>query len=88
MPFFLGAAGVLGLDASVGVQFLLYGEQAEKVVVVEGGQGRGIKWRWREVSGWMRGWVPSNSEVKTEEGESEGLLNRTGEHHGQAYGAL
>lgn len=89
MPFFLGAAGVLGLDASVGVQFLLYGERTEKVVVVEGGQGRGRKWRWREVSGWMRGWVPSTSESKAEEGGERGaLLERSEQHRGQDYGAL
>ncbi|EME85502.1 uncharacterized protein MYCFIDRAFT_109882, partial [Pseudocercospora fijiensis CIRAD86] len=56
LPFFLGAAGVLGLDASVGVQFLIYGEGPEKLVVVEEEQGRR---RWRRVSGWIRGWMPS-----------------------------
>ncbi|KAK8188902.1 PQ loop repeat-domain-containing protein [Phyllosticta capitalensis] len=55
-PFFLGAAGVLIMDAAVGVQFWLYGEGTEKTVVVpdEGG----AKWRWRKLSGWMRGWIP------------------------------
>jgi hypothetical protein len=35
LPFFLGAAGVLGLDASVGVQFLIYGAAAQKLVVLD-----------------------------------------------------
>ncbi|KAK8162253.1 PQ loop repeat protein [Phyllosticta citrichinensis] len=55
-PFWLGAAGVLIMDAAVGVQFWLYGEGTERTVVVpdEGG----AKWRWRKLSGWMRGWIP------------------------------
>lgn len=73
MPFFLGAAGVLALDASVGVQFLLYGESDEaKVVVVDVEEGRGRVGRWRRVSGWMRGWVPSFGEG--DERERRGLL--------------
>ncbi|KAK3691519.1 hypothetical protein LTR37_018596 [Vermiconidia calcicola] len=83
MPFFLGAAGVLGLDASVGVQFLLYGEGRSKVCVVEDGRGR--RWRWRRVSGWMRGWVPSISESKG--GVQEALLERN-DQCGEGYGAL
>jgi hypothetical protein len=35
LPFFLGAAGVLGLDASVGVQFLIYGDATQKLVVLD-----------------------------------------------------
>lgn len=54
-PFWLGAAGVLGLDGAVGAQFLMYGEE-KKVAIVRDERGRG---RWRRVSGWMRGWVPS-----------------------------
>ncbi|MCJ1250847.1 hypothetical protein MMC30_008075 [Trapelia coarctata] len=53
-PFWLGAAGVLALDAAMGVQFLIFGE---KEVVVKTGRRR--HGRWRRVSGWMRGWVPS-----------------------------
>ena len=83
LPFFLGAAGVLGLDASVGVQFILYGEGNSKVVVVEERKGR--KWRWRRVSGWMRGWVPSNGENKSE--GREALLERS-DQRGEGYGAL
>jgi hypothetical protein len=84
LPFFLGAAGVLALDASVGAQFLLYGEKEAKVIVVEEGQGQ--KWRWRRVSGWMRGWVPSFGE---EDGsERQGLLESGGRDAGIGYGSL
>lgn len=65
MPFFLGAAGVLVMDAAMGVQFVLYGSSSDaeeggeisEVLVVEndGVKGPG---RWRKVSGWMRGWMP------------------------------
>jgi uncharacterized protein with PQ loop repeat len=86
LPFFLGAAGVLGLDASVGVQFLLYGESETKVVVVEEGTPR---WRWRRVNGWMRGWVPSISESSPDIQEREALLERSnGRAEGNGYGAL
>lgn len=86
MPFFLGAAGVLGLDASVGVQFLLYGEREAKVIVVE--EERGQIGRWRRVSGWMRGWVPSFGEGDA--GERRGLLEGDGgrEETGVGYGSL
>jgi hypothetical protein len=83
MPFFLGAFGVLGLDGSVGLQFLIYGDGNDKVVVVE--ESRGNRWRWRKVSGWMRGWVPSISEGKGQ--EREALLERS-EQHGEGYGAI
>lgn len=81
LPFFLGAFGVLGLDASVGVQFVLYGEGGSKVVVVEEGNSS----RWRKVSGWMRGWVPSTSEGK--EVEREALLQHS-DQRGDDYGAI
>jgi len=92
MPFFLGAAGVLGLDASVGVQFLLYGEREAKVMVVVDDEGeRGQRGRWRRVSGWMRGWVPSFREGG--EGERRGLLEDGRDGNGRvetgvSYGAL
>jgi uncharacterized protein with PQ loop repeat len=66
-PFWLGAAGVLALDAAVGVQFIMFrvreaeedapGGRTTDVLVVarEGVRGPG---RWRRVSGWMRGWMP------------------------------
>ncbi|KAL9633064.1 MAG: hypothetical protein Q9164_004921 [Protoblastenia rupestris] len=57
-PFWLGAAGVLFLDATVGIQFLVYGDGSEVEILVEDRQGRS---RWREVTGWMRGWIPSPS---------------------------
>ena len=82
-PFFLGAAGVLVLDASVGVQFAIYGEGSSKVVVVDEGGGR--RWRWQKVNGWMRGWIPSMSEGKSQ--ESEALLERS-DQRGEGYGAL
>lgn len=57
-PFFLGAAGVLALDAAIGVQFLYFGEgrEADALVKVRDGKGKG---HWRKVSGWMRGWIPT-----------------------------
>jgi solute carrier family 66 (lysosomal lysine-arginine transporter), member 1 len=82
LPFFLGAAGVLGMDASVGVQFLMYGEGV-KVVVVEEQEGRG--WHWRKVSGWMRGWVPGISDGKVH--EREALVGGNG-LHGEGYGTV
>jgi solute carrier family 66 (lysosomal lysine-arginine transporter), member 1 len=83
LPFFLGAAGVLGMDGSVGLQFMLYGEGNSKVMVVEERKGR--QWRWRKVSGWMRGWVPSFNEGKGR--ERQALMERNNSH-GQGYGAL
>lgn len=78
-PFWLGAAGVLLLDGAVGVQFVLYGDggDAAKMVVLEetGDHGR---WRWRRVSGWMRGWVPNfgepGSDTESRASERAGLL--------------
>lgn len=87
-PFWLGAAGVLALDASVGVQFALYGEGNEAIVVAEEDSahpGRRKKWHWRKVSGWMRGWVPSINEGK-EGRETEALLDGTAQA-GRGYGA-
>ena len=83
MPFFLGAAGVLALDASVGVQFLLYGEKEERVIVVE--EERGQMGRWRRVSGWMRGWVPSFGEGNAS--ERQGLLESGARGTDVGYGA-
>lgn len=73
LPFWLGAAGVLGLDGAVGMQFLIYGEREVKVVVVEEGRDGSRKRSWRRVSGWMRGWVPSFKESKKMP-EGEALL--------------
>lgn len=101
-PFFLGAAGVLLLDAAVGLQFCVYSSTAsrseERVLVVSaddvsgGGMGKG---RWREVSGWMRGWKPRASNGTPEDffiagavkpgAEEVGLLAAAGGEAG--YGA-
>jgi len=73
-PFWLGAAGVLGLDGAVGAQFLMYGEE-KKVAIVKDERGRG---RWRRVSGWMRGWVPSPSPARAQPRDDQRpLLSRT-----------
>jgi hypothetical protein len=58
---------VLVLDAAMGVQFIVYGEGKEadgvaEVLVVEEDGVRGPG-RWRRVSGWMRGWMPSAAAV-------------------------
>nr|POF18575.1 putative vacuolar amino acid transporter ypq1 [Quercus suber] len=72
LPFFLGAAGVLALDASMGVQFAMYADTQSAVVLViadddDDASGVGAdRSRWRRVSGWMRGWVPSFSEPRRE----------------------
>ncbi|KAL1626013.1 hypothetical protein SLS56_006986 [Neofusicoccum ribis] len=82
MPFWLGAAGVLLMDGAVGVQFWYYGEGslADSTVLVpeEGGK----RWRWRRVSGWLRGWIPQipqqqgagGSELPSPRAEEERLL--------------
>lgn len=83
-PFWLGAAGVLALDAAVGVQFLMFGER--KAVCVEDRKGRS---RWRKVSGWMRGWVPSPSpgrRIKEANGNEEGRLLGRRDGEGGTYG--
>ena len=58
---------MLGLDGAMGVQFLMFGEEAA-VVRVRDQRGRG---RWRRVSGWMRGWIPSASPVPGSGGGSD-----------------
>lgn len=77
-PFFLGAAGVLVMDAAVGVQFWYFGDGAEfrgrqkstgddesVIVVVDHGIRKRIHRRWRRASGWMRGWMPAVSVAGT-----------------------
>jgi hypothetical protein len=71
----------------VGVQFMMYGESEDaKVVVLE--ESGSENWRWRRVSGWMRGWVPSFGEPVDRAGdgvdEREGLLPHSST---QDYGA-
>ncbi|KAL8894544.1 MAG: hypothetical protein Q9207_008480 [Kuettlingeria erythrocarpa] len=84
-PFFLGAAGVLIMDAIIGVQFLLFGktEEAPKIVVVQDERGRS---HWRKVSGWMRGWVPSPA-PRTRDGMERPLLETTLSHDQHRYGS-
>ena len=77
-PFFLGAAGVLALDAAVGIQFLMYGRTDETPHVVQVKDARGRS-HWRKVSGWMRGWVPSPGRkpvVRQHRADSRPLLER------------
>ncbi|KAH0541862.1 hypothetical protein FGG08_003667 [Glutinoglossum americanum] len=83
-PFWLGAAGVLGLDAAVGMQFLAFGEgvaNEEPVVLVDEMRGRE---RWRQVQGWMRGWMPSPMRGGREE-QGRLLIERI---DGGVYGTL
>jgi uncharacterized protein with PQ loop repeat len=83
IPFFLGAAGVLSMDAFMGVQFLIYGEQGEEPVIRVNDPRIGRR-RWRRVSGWMRGWIPSGDRQTAPSGEARALL--TGAH--DRYGAV
>ncbi|KAF2250751.1 hypothetical protein BU26DRAFT_269328 [Trematosphaeria pertusa] len=75
-PFFLGAAGVLIMDAAVGVQFWYFGENEPRgrgkrrdeeiiVVLTDDGARKKRRFRWRRASGWMRGWVPAVSVAGT-----------------------
>ncbi|KAF2710075.1 hypothetical protein K504DRAFT_501358 [Pleomassaria siparia CBS 279.74] len=75
-PFFLGAAGVLIMDAAVVFQFWYFGDaeprgrpetRDEEVMIVLNDEGyrRRRRFRWRRVSGWMRGWVPNVSVAGT-----------------------
>ena len=82
-PFWLGAAGVLAMDAAMGVQFLRFGEE-KKVVIVTDERGRSS---WRRVSGWMRGWVPSPSPAQKEVEEDERPLLQRGTSDEGNYGA-
>lgn len=100
LPFFLGAAGVLGLDGAVGLQFWQYGigrhGQDEEVLIIQETSGPGVEersMRVRRVSGWMRGWQPSASgrispvlRVRTaNDDEEEALLDRR--RPGSVYGS-
>jgi len=89
-PFWLGAAGVLALDAAMGVQFLIFGEK--EVVVKTAGRGNRRRGRWRRVSGWMRGWVPSPSPRRERSAvahERRGLVSGDTRREGaSAYGTV
>ncbi|KAF2822292.1 PQ-loop-domain-containing protein [Ophiobolus disseminans] len=77
MPFFLGAAGVLIMDAAVGLQFVYFGDNEprgrstnphdEEVIITIDDHGKLKRQRlhWRRVSGWMRGWAPAVSVAAT-----------------------
>ena len=79
-PFWLGAAGVLALDATIGIQFLMYGEERTTTTIED---GRGRK-HWRKVSGWMRGWMPSPSPERTLEEERPLIHREVGNEYGTA----
>ncbi|EXJ55919.1 hypothetical protein A1O7_08850 [Cladophialophora yegresii CBS 114405] len=94
-PFFLGAAGVLFMDAMMGVQFMLYGEEEERLVKVRDSHGYS---HWERVSGWMRGWIPSiaGKDKVVDLAQSQRLLNESGHlsmsrrrsHHHVEYGTV
>ena len=79
LPFFLGAAGVLIMDAAVGAQFLYFGDGELKdargrtilrddevlLTVDDHGVPKQRRLHWRRVSGWMRGWAPAVSVAAT-----------------------
>ncbi|KAI9801207.1 MAG: hypothetical protein M1825_003481 [Sarcosagium campestre] len=81
VPFWLGAAGVLGLDGAVGVQFLMFGEHPEEEIVKD------REGHWRRVTGWMRGWVPrvsrmSPNGIPRDEDERASLLSVRSDEYG------
>ena len=80
-PFWLGAAGVLALDGAMGVQFLMYGEKKEEIIVDLNVPGRGRR-RWTKVTGWMRGWIPSTSPVRNSSPEAQSLLAHSVDRYG------
>lgn len=97
LPFWLGAAGVLGMDGAVGVQFWMYGtslgDGGEEVLIVNGGEGKKgkgesrRKWKVRRVSGWMRGWQPGVSgRISPVLGQRE-VERRDGEAEGLLHGS-
>lgn len=77
MPFFLGAAGVLIMDAAVGLQFVYFSDNEprgrstnardDEVIITIDDHGKPVRRRlhWRRVSGWMRGWAPAVSVAAT-----------------------
>jgi hypothetical protein len=76
-PFFFGAAGVLLMDAAVGLQFWYFGDAAprgrsisprdDEVIITVDDHGKLVRrsMHWRRVSGWMRGWAPAVSVAAT-----------------------
>jgi hypothetical protein len=75
-PFFLGAAGVLFMDALMGVQFMMYGERQARVIKVKDGHGHS---HWERVNGWMRGWIPNMAKDHVVDmAQSQRLLSESG----------
>ncbi|KAI5302981.1 hypothetical protein KEM56_000153 [Ascosphaera pollenicola] len=102
IPFFLGAAGVLMLDAAVGIQFLMYNKTTELVLhgerIIDSSDSEDdeqdgyqqhhphhSKSKAVNISGWMRGWIPSlpGSVPRSEEFQERQLLLAP---HEQPYG--
>jgi len=87
LPFWLGAAGVLALDGAMGVQFVMFGEGDKIVVVVDENDGLGKYPKWKRVSGYMRGWVPSFSERGSGSDGSERRMLLEHDSQGSGYGS-
>ena len=76
---------MLALDATIGIQFLMFGEE-RKVIKVKDAKGRS---HWRKVSGWMRGWVPGQSpEIAVVENQRPLLERNAGSEGERTYGAV
>ncbi|GAB7339512.1 hypothetical protein MBLNU457_6128t1 [Dothideomycetes sp. NU457] len=86
LPFWLGAAGVLALDGAMGAQFVMFGEGPKIVVVVDDNDDSGRHPRWKRVSGYMRGWVPSFSERGSGSDGSERRMLLDDGGQGSGYG--
>ena len=76
-PFFLGAAGVLSMDALMGVQFTMYEEREDRIVKVRDSHGYS---HWERVNGWMRGWIPNiaGKDRVVDMAQSQRLLSESG----------
>ena len=94
LPFFLGAAGVLALDAAMALQFWKYGEGDQGAKMISVPEDNGQK-HWERVNGWMRGFIPSPRlspqrffpfASNAEDGENRSLLGTT-PPSGRNYGA-
>jgi solute carrier family 66 (lysosomal lysine-arginine transporter), member 1 len=89
-PFWLGAFGVLALDAIIGVQFLRFGEGTEGKQMAAVPDGRGRRRRWQKVNGWLRGWIsspgPKPKRSSGDDGEVRLLLHKAAGQDSE-YGA-